>query len=122
MPNQTTKPVQPLMLTAAYYLSFVIMGLSSAAEGPSLPTLAKHTSSPLGQIGLIFVFGSLGYLLGSLIGGRAYDRIPGHRLIAFSMLVILGSAVIFPLASRLWVLLLAALTMGLGKGALGCRL
>jgi FHS family Na+ dependent glucose MFS transporter 1 len=123
MPNQTTKPVQPLMLTAAYYLSFIIMGLASAAEGPSLPTLAKHTSSPLEQISLIFVFGSLGYLLGSLIGGRAYDRIPGHRLIAFSMLVILSSAVIFPLASTLWLLLLAALTMGLGKGALdvGCN-
>ena len=123
MPNQTTKPVQPLMLTTAYYLSFIIMGLASAAEGPSLPTLAKHTSSPIEQIGLIFVFGSLGYLLGSLIGGRAYDRIPGHRLIAFSMLVILIAAVIFPLAPALWLLLLAALTMGLGKGALdvGCN-
>jgi MFS transporter, FHS family, Na+ dependent glucose transporter 1 len=123
MSNQTTKPVQPLMLTAAYYLSFIIMGLASAAEGPSLPTLAKHTSSPLEQIGLIFVFGSLGYLLGSFIGGRAYDHIPGHRLIAFSMLVILSAAVIFPLASTLWLLLLAALIMGLGKGALdvGCN-
>ncbi len=123
MPNQTTKPVQPLMLTAAYYLSFIILGLASAAEGPSLPTLAKHTSSPLAQIGLIFVFGSLGYLLGSLIGGRAYDRIPGHRLIAFSILIILSTAVIFPLASTLWLLLVAALIMGLGKGALdvGCN-
>ena len=111
------------MLTTAYYLSFIIMGLASAAEGPSLPTLAKHTSSSLEQIGLIFVFGSLGYLLGSFIGGRAYDRIPGHRLIAFSMLVILSAAVVFPLASALWLLLLAALTMGLGKGALdvGCN-
>ena len=111
------------MLTAAYYLSFIIMGLASAAEGPSLPTLAKHTSSPLEQISLIFVFGALGYMLGSLIGGRAYDHIPGHRLIAFSMLVILSAAVIFPIASTLWLLLLAALTMGLGKGALdvGCN-
>jgi len=74
MPNQTKKPVQPLMLTAAYYLSFIIMGLASAAEGPSLPTLAKHTSSPLEQIGLIFVFGSLGYLLGSLIARFSHRR------------------------------------------------
>jgi MFS transporter, FHS family, Na+ dependent glucose transporter 1 len=123
MTDQTTKPVQPLMLTAAYYLSFIIMGLASAAEGPSLPTLAKHTSSPLEQIGLIFVFGSLGYLLGSLVGGRAYDRIPGHRIITVAILAILSAAVIFPLASRLWILLIAALTMGLGKGVLdvGCN-
>jgi len=123
MPNPTTKPVQPLMLTAAYYLSFIVMGLASAAEGPSLPTLAKHTSSPLELIGLIFVFGALGYLLGSLTGGRAYDHIPGHRFMAFSMLVMLGAAAVYPIASTLWLLLLAALAMGLGKGGLdvGCN-
>ncbi len=111
------------MLTAAYYLSFIVLGLATAAEGPSLPTLAKHTSSPLELIGLIFVFGSLGYLFGSLIGGRAYDRIPAHRFMAFSMLVMLSAATVFPLASKLWLLLLAALAIGLGKGALdvGCN-
>ncbi len=123
MTNQTTKPVQPLMLTAAYYLSFIVLGLATAAEGPSLPTLAKHTSSPLALISLIFVFGSLGYLLGSLLGGRAYDRFPAHRFMAFSMLVMLSAAVIFPLASKLWLLSLAAFASGLGKGALdvGCN-
>ena len=111
------------MLTAAYYLSFIILGLATAAEGPSLPTLAKHTSSPLEQISLIFVFGSLGYLLGSIIGGRAYDKFPGHRIMGFSMLVLLGAAIVFPLATTLWLLLPAALVMGLGKGALdvGCN-
>lgn len=118
MPDETTKPVQPLLLTAAYYLSFIILGLATAAEGPSLPTLAKHTSSPLGLISLIFVFGSLGYLLGSLLGGRAYDLISGHRLMALSMLVMLSAAVVFPLASKLWLLLAAALIMGLSKGTL----
>lgn len=123
MQNQTTKSIQPLMLTAAYYLSFIVLGLATAAEGPSLPTLAKHTSSPLGQISLIFVFGALGYLLGSLVGGRAYDRFPGHRFMAFSMLVMLGAATVFPIASALWILLLAAFVMGIGKAALdvGCN-
>ncbi len=39
------------------------------------------------------------------------------------MLVLLSAAAVFPLASKLWILLLAALTMGLGKGALdvGCN-
>ncbi len=123
MSQHTSKSIQPLTLTAAYYLSFILLGLATAAEGPSLPTLSKHTSSPLEQIGLIFVLDSLGYLIGSLLGGRAYDRLPGHRFMAFCMLLILGAAVVFPIASALWILLLAAFIMGLGKGSLdvGCN-
>jgi FHS family Na+ dependent glucose MFS transporter 1 len=116
-------PVRPLVLTTAYYLSFIILGLVTAVEGPSLPTLARHTSSTLDQISLIFVVGSLGYLLGSIIAGKAYDRLPGHRFIAGTLSVMVITAIIFPLASTLWVLLLAALFKGLCTGAVdvGCN-
>jgi FHS family Na+ dependent glucose MFS transporter 1 len=118
------KRVGPRMLTAAYYLSFIILGLSTAAEGPSLPKLAAHTSSPLNQISLMFVVGAFGYLLGSLIGGRAYDRLPKHRFMACTLIIMIVSAIVFPIASSLWVLLSAAFAMGLGKGALdvGCNI
>ena len=86
--SPTHKPAHKLLLTAAYYLSFIILGLLTAAEGPALPGLAENTASTLDRIGLIFVFGSLGYLLGSLLSGRAYDRLPGHRLMAFTLLLI----------------------------------
>jgi FHS family Na+ dependent glucose MFS transporter 1 len=117
------KPVRPLVLTTAYYLSFIILGLVTAVEGPSLPTLARHTSSSLDQISLMFVVGSLGYLLGSIIAGKAYDRLPGHRFIAATLSVMVITAIIFPLASTLWVLLLAALFKGLCTGAVdvGCN-
>jgi FHS family Na+ dependent glucose MFS transporter 1 len=117
------KPISPRLLTAVYYLSFIALGLSFAAEGPSLPALARHTSTQLDEISLIFVFGSLGYLIGSLLGGRAFDKFPGHRLIAFSLLVIAAALVIVPLASTLWILLLALFIGGLAKGTLdvGCN-
>ncbi len=124
---QITSPahnrIRPLVLTAAYFASAIILGFGTAAEGPSLPTLASHTSSPLDRISLLFVVGAFGYLLGSLLGGRAYDRLPGHRVISIMLGMILVAAVIYPLASALWVLLLAALVMGLGKGAVdvGCN-
>lgn len=111
------------LLTAAYYASFLILGLETGAEGPSLPTLARHTVSGLDRISLIFVTGSTGYLLGSLLGGRLYDRLPGHRVMAASLLIMLATAIVYPLAAALWVLLAAALIMGFGKGALdvGCN-
>ncbi len=118
-----TKQFNPLVITIAYYLSFIILGFITAAEGPSLPSLAKHTSSALNEISLIFVFVSLGYLTGSFLGGQAYDRFPGHRLMAFSLIVIGAAAVLLPVAGMLWLLLLVFFVLGLAKGALdvGCN-
>ncbi len=118
-----SKPVAASLLTAAYYASFLILGLETGAEGPSLPTLAKHTFSSLDRLGLIFVTGSIGYLLGSFIGGRIYDRLPGHRVMAASLALMLASALLYPLAGVLWVLLVTACFMGFGKGVVdvGCN-
>ena len=95
-------PINKLALTAAYYLSFIMLGLLVAIEGPALPSLAKNTSSTLNLISLIFIFGSLGYMLGSLFSGRAYDRLPGHRVMAATMLLIALCAGLVPLTQKLW--------------------
>lgn len=113
-----TKPVHKLVLTTAYYLSFIMLGLLTAAEGPALPGLAENTSSTLDQISLIFVFGSLGYLLGSLAGGQAYDRMPGNRVIAFTLIMIAICTALIPFMHSLGLLLAVLFVMGLAKGAL----
>ena len=120
--DTSTKPTK-LIATIAYYLSFIIMGATTAASGPSLPALAEHTSSGLDRISLIFVFGPLGYLIGSYFGGRAYDRIPGHKIM-FGILVAMGVASAFiPIANTLPVLLLFMFLSGLATGMLdvGCN-
>lgn len=112
-----------LIATIAYYLAFIIMGATTAASGPSLPTLASNTSSGLDRISLIFVLGSLGYLIGSYFGGRAYDRIPGHKVIAV-VLILLGIASTFiPIAQTLGALLFFMFLSGLATGVLdvGCN-
>lgn len=114
---------QKYITTAAYYLGFILLGLAVAAEGPTLLKLAEHTSTALNQISSLFLFSSLGYLLGSYFGGRMYDRVPGHRFMA-GVLVFLGILIAFiPLATSLWTLLAIALILGLAKGALdvGCN-
>jgi FHS family Na+ dependent glucose MFS transporter 1 len=114
---------QKHITTAAYYLAFILLGLTIAAEGPTLLKLAEHTSSTLDQISLIFFFGSLGYLLGSYLGGRIYDRVPGHRFMSI-VLVLLGAIIVFvPIATSLWLLLVIVFLLGLTKGALdvGCN-
>jgi FHS family Na+ dependent glucose MFS transporter 1 len=114
---------QKYITTAAYYLAFILLGLTVAADGPALLKLAEHTSSTLDQISLIFFFGSLGYLLGSYIGGRLYDRVPGHRLMA-SVLIFLGIfSALVPIVSAKWLFFTVILVFGITKGAVdvGCN-
>ena len=114
---------QKLIITTAYYLAFILLGLTISAEGPTLLKLSEHTSSTLGQISSIFLFGSFGYLTGSYISGRIYDRVPGHQFMA-GILIMLGIVTaLVPIATSLPTLLVTILILGLAKGALdvGCN-
>jgi len=118
-----SQPVNKLALTAAYYLSIFMLGSFTSVAGPALPTLAENTSSTLDQISLFFVLGALGYLLGSYFGGQGYDRFPGHRIMAFTLLVIAISGAFVPILHQLWLLLLVQFVLGLAQGAndVGCN-
>jgi FHS family Na+ dependent glucose MFS transporter 1 len=109
--------------TISYFLSILALGLFTALGGPALPTLADNTSSSLDQISLFFVLGSLGYLLGSFFGGRAYDRVPGHRVLALTLLVVAGTGTLIPVIGQLRWLLLTQFILGLAQGAndVGCN-
>ena len=123
MSSSPTRPTHRLVATAAYYLSFIILGLTTAASGPSLLKLAEHTGSELNIISYIFVFSSLGYLIGSYFGGRAYDRFSSHRLMAMTLVVMAATCVTIPLSQSLSLLLLFMFLNGFAAGILdvGCN-
>lgn len=112
------KPTNPLAITVAYYISFIVLGLVTGAEGPSLPKLADHTASSLDQISLIFVFASLGYLAGSFLAGQGYDRFAGHRIMSGALVAIGLTTLLLPLAGNLALLLLVFFCLGLAMGGL----
>ena len=82
--------------TAAYYLSFTIVGMTTAAFGPSIPAIASSTSSALGTVGGLFVFHRIGYIAGSLTGGRILDRVPGKYVVAATMGVLAAGLFLLP--------------------------
>src|SRR5512147_1422810 len=92
---------QKLITTGAYYLAFILLGLTISAEGPTLLQLAEHTSSTLDKISLIFLVGSFGYLTGSYISGRIYDRIPGHRFMTGVLILLAIVTALVPVATSL---------------------
>lgn len=104
--------------TAAYYASFIAMGVAMAALGPTLPGLAKNTQSTLGMIGILFTARSLGSLLVSGLSGRVYDRMPGHYVMGLMILIMAGLMALTPFVPILWILTLILFVSGAAQGLL----
>lgn len=111
----TTERSGNLAKTFAYYATFVALGLSAASLGPTLPGLAEHTRTQIGQVSFLFVARALGYLLGSLRGGRWFDRMPGHRLMAWMLVGMAAVLFLVPAIPLLWLLIAAMLVLGFSE-------
>lgn len=103
--------------TLAYYAAFVALGLVAASLGPTLPDLARQTGTVLAEVSFLFTTRSTGYLIGSFIGGRLYDRLPGHRVMGGMLAVMVVCMFLVPLTPVIWLLAAILLALGLGEGA-----
>ncbi|MCB9134063.1 MAG: MFS transporter [Anaerolineales bacterium] len=103
--------------TIGYYLIFITLGFGVGITGPALPSLAEQTHSTLGSIGSIFLLGSLGVTLGTILGGRLLDRIPyGHLVLGLSQLLSVLMLILIPLIGNLPLLLVIVFINGLPGG------
>ena len=96
----------------AYFLAFITLGMTSAALGPTLPGLAAQTDTQLSGISFLFATRSLGYLAGSILAGRIYDRLPGHPLLMVLLLLMGVSLALVPFIGQLWLLTFLMLLAG----------
>lgn len=123
VPQASTTSDRKLANTAGYYLAFITFGLTTALTGPTLMGLAENTHTPIGKMGLLITASSLGYLVGSLLAGRLYDRVRGHPLMVGILIVLATATALIPLAPWLGMLLLLMAVLGLSQGILevGCN-
>jgi MFS transporter, FHS family, Na+ dependent glucose transporter 1 len=114
----SSAPARQNAITLAYYAAFIGLGMVTASLGPTLTGLAAQTGSPLNAISALFTFRALGYLLGSFVGGRLYDRYPGHPIIAGMLAVMMVTMLAAPVIPSLWLLAAVILVLGVGEGTL----
>jgi FHS family Na+ dependent glucose MFS transporter 1 len=112
----TSAKTEAIRRTFGYYMLFVCLGLDVAITGPTLPALAAQTHARLGQMGLLFLAGSIGYTLGTLIGGRVFDRVRGHPVLGAAQLAAAVLIAFIPLAPWFWLLLAIAVVKGFAEG------
>jgi MFS transporter, FHS family, Na+ dependent glucose transporter 1 len=104
--------------TIGYYAAFIALGLSMSAVGPTLTNLATNTGTILAEISILFLAKSLGYLVGTFLGGRLSDRLPGNPLMFAALMVMAGMLALTPLIPILWVLTGVLLVLGITEGVL----
>jgi FHS family Na+ dependent glucose MFS transporter 1 len=105
-----------LRRTFGYYFLFICLGLDSAILGPTLPSLADQTRSHLGQMGLLFLAGAIGYTLGTWISGRVFDRLRGHPVMGISQLFVAAMVFVIPFTPWFWLLLVILACKGFANG------
>lgn len=92
-PDDVAAHVPPVRL---YLLGFSMLGLLLGLIGPSLSHLKAQVGTDDSGIALLFVGQSVGYIGGSLIGGRRLDGGHGHRtwsLVMIAAVVAIGGVV-----------------------------
>jgi fucose permease len=109
-----TTTVRWPMSVKLYLVSFLVVGLAITVLGPALTDLRQRSGSGLGDIGSLFVGQSLGYIVGSFLGGRLFDRFDGHRVFAAALLVVGAGLVMVPQSDHLTALFAAFVVLGLG--------
>jgi len=117
MKAKSTNTHQTLQ-TLGYFALNITLGLISAAFGPTLPSLAERTHTQMDQIGFIFTARSIGVMLGAFQGGRVYDRIRGHPVVAAALIFAAAMTMLIPLMRVLWLLALVLLLLGTAEGIL----
>lgn len=103
--------------TIGYYLAFITLGMTFAAVGPTIASLAAQTQSQVSQISWILWARWLGYLVGSYVGGRLYDRARGQLVMAGMLLVMAVTMALVPGIPLLWALVIVMVAWGVGGGA-----
>jgi FHS family Na+ dependent glucose MFS transporter 1 len=104
--------------TAGYYALFIAYGLTMAALGPTLPDLAENTRASVSAISYLFVARSAGSLIGSILSGKLFDRLPGHAILAAYSVLLAAALVITPMVSLLWSLFAITLLLGIAQGGI----
>lgn len=105
-------------VTIGYYLGYISLGLAAAVLGPTLPWLAEQTGSQMSQIGILFTARAIGFLVSTLLVGRLYDRVPGHKLLTLALFGLALMMALMPFAPTIWILTAVLFLMGMSQSGI----
>lgn len=126
MPLAVTSPGAPRSVTwlrarvrpalGVAFGSFVVIGVTDAVLGAAWPSIRHSLHLPIGDLGLVQVVGTTGFMISSAVSGRTSARLGRARVLAAAAATGVGALSAFATASGLVALLVAAFAVGLAGG------
>jgi fucose permease len=114
--------VTQALLLATVYLAFISLGLPDSVLGVAWPGMRASLGQDLASAGLITLVLTVGSALSSFVGGRVLARWGTGPVVTVSGLLTGLALLGFALSPSFGLLLLLAVPLGLGAGAVDARL
>ena len=111
-----------ILLLIIIYLSFIILVLPDSLFGSSWPLLHELFNVPISYAGFVTITISLGTIISSIFSDKLTSRFGAGKVTAISVLMTSIALIGFSLSNSLIMMILFAIPLGLGAGAVDAAL
>lgn len=110
------------ILLLIIYLAFISLGLPDSLLGASWPVIRQDLETPIGIAGLLSMTVTVGTIVSSLVSGAVVRRFGTGRVTLASCIMTTGALLGFSYAPSIVWLIICAIPLGLGGGAVDAGL
>lgn len=100
------------------YLAFISLGLPDGLLGVAWPSIRHTFGKPLDAMGILLVAGTAGYLISSFSSGKILSRFQVGTILTVSTFTTSACLLSYSVAQQWWMLVVAAVFLGLGAGTI----
>lgn len=100
------------------FLGFLLLGMPYAALGVAWPSISADLGRPLGDLGLLLVATTIGYVPATAVNGPVTHRLGTGTVLPVASALATAAIVLFVVGGSWAVLLAAAVVLGVAGGAL----
>ncbi|MFV3127309.1 MFS transporter [Niveispirillum sp. KHB5.9] len=108
----------PAALIAMAFLAFISLGLPDGLPGVTWPYIREAFDRPLGNLGILLVCGTGGYLFSGLAGGTIVRRAGLGLVLVVSSAAMVATMATYAVTPSFYLLIPAAILGGLASGAI----
>lgn len=105
---------QPRLQMGLAFFGFVLIGVSSGANGVLLPSLSSYYQVDKTIVGLIFITSSVGYFFSAFVGSLLLEKLGKRMFLALGTFIFLLGTLTFALEPPFIVILVTRFLLGFG--------